>query len=164
MQNIILAADILIANPNLPILFPKLKNIETTDTEFERIQKIVYYLTLIYHPKSEIYNLPEAEKYKLVTIYDDTVDLSTEEAAEYKDIILTALLTASERALLTLEKKLLELIKFIEDTTYTMDNVKLLNDAQIAMDKLTDTIKNIRTKLAIEEEVNSTSLLEDLYN
>jgi hypothetical protein len=119
---------------------------------------------LMYHPKSDIYNLPESEKINIIKTYDKDFDIEDVYYNKYKPIVLDSILTPSERALLTLERKLRELTLFIEDTPYTLENVKLLNDSQIAMDKLTDTIKNIREKLAIESEVNNSSLLEDMYD
>ena len=116
------------------------------------------------HPKSEIYNLPEEDKKKIIASYYSKFKFDNPLYLKYKDIVINSLLSASERSLITLEKKLLELNSFIESTPYTLDNVKLLNDAQIAIDKLTDTIKNIKEKLAIESEVNSSSFLEDMYN
>lgn len=118
----------------------------------------------MYHPKSDIYNLPESEKINIIKTYDKDFDIEDVYYNKYKPIVLDSILTPSERALLTLERKLRELTLFIEDTPYTLENVKLLNDSQIAMDKLTDTIKNIREKLAIESEVNNSSLLEDMYD
>jgi hypothetical protein len=132
--------------------------------QYPEVNSIVYYLLLMYHPKSDIYNLPEREKINIIMTYDKDFDIENILYNKYRLIVLDAILTPSERALLTLERKLRELTLFIEDTPYTLENVKLLNDSQIAMDKLTDTIKNIREKLAIESEVNNSSLLEDMYD
>lgn len=158
-----ITSDILTANPNL--LIPLNLHRQTTQPiheEFPVENKLLYYYLLIYHPKSEIYNLPEAEKIKIIKTYED-IDLESPLGKSIKEFVLEILLTPSERALLTLEKKLLELAIFIEKTEYSLDNVKILNDAQIAMDKLTETIKSIKEKLATEEEINNSSFLEDFH-
>lgn len=124
---------------------------------------MLYYTLLIYHPKSELYNLPEEEKVKIIQGYDDTFSEDDPLYQEYKNMVLETLLTPSERSLRTIEKKLRDLNVFIDETPYTLENIKLINDSMIAMDKLTDTIKSIREKLAIESEINNSSLLEDMY-
>lgn len=163
MQNIIISPSILKDNVNFKVIFNLVK---LSQEEVSEREKIIYNLFLLYHPKSEIFNLPEDEKLKILYEYDNNTKsiLALSIAQEYKELIIATLLTPSERALLTLEKKLRELTLFIESTPYSLENVKLINDAMIAIDKLTDTIKNIREKLAIENEISSSSFLEEIYS
>jgi len=160
MHNLVISPDILTADPNMKVIM----NIKESDpAKLEKIQEKVYIALLMHHPKSNIYNIPEAEKIEIITGFYPKFSFEDANYKQYRELIINSLLTASERSLITLEKKLLELNSFIENTAYTLENVKLLNDAQIAIDKLTDTIKNIREKLAIESDINSSSFLEDMY-
>lgn len=122
----------------------------------------IYYLLLIYHPKSNIYEIPLKEKKELIIEYINRepalpkgfeFDLDSEEIIEYTDIINKSILTKAQRFLANWQKKLEERDEFLDNTPYTLTNADSLDKIMGNTDRLKSTLEKAIKDLSMEEDL-----------
>jgi len=122
----------------------------------------MYYLLLIHHPKSNLYEVPLKDKEVLVKEFIDRdsdkpkdfkFDLDDPIIKQYTETINNALLTKAQRFLSNWQKKLEERDEFISSTPYTLSTADQLDRIMANSDKLNATLQKAIKELNQEEEL-----------
>lgn len=117
---------------------------------------------MIYHPKSNLYEVPLKDKIELIQEYIKkdvdlpkgfTLDLQDSQVVEYIDIISKSLLTKAQRFLANWQRKLEERDEFLEQTPYTLVNAEQLDKIMGNTDKLKSTLNKAIEELSKEEDL-----------
>lgn len=146
--------NIWIVNPELKI--PEIYNkLYSTDKSKDKINssRILWGIYLIYHPSSKFFNLPQADKERLVS-----TDYLKDSKFKWKDyskeiaLFQSLILSPAKRALIQWNNMMEERTEFMNKEAYTADNWEMKDKMAIATPKLYAEYDRISKSLEEEGE------------